>query len=244
MQERKRSWSVVWAWIPCRVQSSLYDPVALEWAATASSAMAASTGCTRNAVGSSTWQRILIIDVHGAKKLYTPWTGDNIGKSKSKLTSWRWKLPFATEEICSQQPVAANFQPQHVWKLPGRSLRSCYQFSFPTTSLSGHVVMCTACVQWAMLHASETWWLTKPDLQHLQQNDTAMIRQICSVKPQDIVTTRFNELLAWLGIEDLDIILKKRLRWYGHVECSNGAVKRAFDIQVDGKRGPGRPKMT
>ena len=28
------------------------------------------------------------------------------------------------------------------------------------------------------------------------------------------------------------------------MECSNGAVKTAFDIQVDGKRGPGRPKMT
>ena len=25
---------------------------------------------------------------------------------------------------------------------------------------------------------------------------------------------------------------------------SNGAVKTAFDIQVDGKRGSGRPKMT
>ena len=25
---------------------------------------------------------------------------------------------------------------------------------------------------------------------------------------------------------------------------SNGAVKTAFDIQVNGKRGPGRPKMT
>ena len=47
------------------------------------------------------------------------------------------------------------------------------------------------------------------------------------------------------GIEDLDLILKKgRLRWYGHVERSNGAVKTAFDIQVDGKRGPVRPKMT
>ena len=34
------------------------------------------------------------------------------------------------------------------------------------------------------------------------------------------------------------------LRWYGHVERSNGAVKTAFDIQVNGKRGPGRPKMT
>ena len=36
----------------------------------------------------------------------------------------------------------------------------------------------------------------------------------------------------------------KNVRWYGHVERSNGAVKTAFDIQVNGKRGPGRPKMT
>ena len=28
------------------------------------------------------------------------------------------------------------------------------------------------------------------------------------------------------------------------MEGSNGAVKTAFDIQVNGKRGPGRPKMT
>ena len=36
----------------------------------------------------------------------------------------------------------------------------------------------------------------------------------------------------------------RRLRWYGHVERSSGAIKTAFDIQVDGKRGPGRSKMT
>ena len=96
-----------------------------------------------------------------------------------------------------------------------------------------------------MLHASETWPLTKPNLQYLQQNDRAMIRQICNVKPQDIVTTRSNELLARLGIKDLDLILKeRRLRWYGHVECSNSAVKTATDAQVDGKHGPGKPKRT
>ena len=92
-----------------------------------------------------------------------------------------------------------------------------------------------------MLHASETWPLTKPSLQFLQRNDRAMIRQICNVKPQDIVTTRSNELLVWLGIEDLE---ERRLYWYGHVERSNGAVKTAFNIQVDGKHGPLRPKMT
>ena len=94
-----------------------------------------------------------------------------------------------------------------------------------------------------MLHASETWPLTKPNLQRLQRNDRAMIRQICNVRPQDIVTTRSNELLVRLGIEDLNLILKeRRLRWYGHVERFSGAVKTAFHIQVEGKRGPGRLK--
>ena len=88
-----------------------------------------------------------------------------------------------------------------------------------------------------MLYARETWPLTKPKLQHLQRNDRAMIRQICNVKRQDIVTTRSNELLA-------HILNKSRFRWYGHVEHSSGAVKTAFDILVDGKRGPWGPKMT
>ena len=129
-----------------------------------------------------------------------------------------------------------------VWKkfkdlLPVLSSR---HLSFKTR---GHVY--SSCVRSAMLHASKTWPLTKPNLQRLQRNDRAMIRQICNVRPQDIVTTRSNELLVRLGIEDLDLILKERkLWWYGHVERSNGAIKTAFDIQVDGRCGPGKPKMT
>ena len=70
--------------------------VALEWAATASSAMAASTRCTRNAVGSSSWQRTLTTDVHSARELQAPWMADHRRMSRSDLTSWRQKLPFAT----------------------------------------------------------------------------------------------------------------------------------------------------
>ena len=105
---------------------------------------------------------------------------------------------------------------------------SSHHLSFKTR---GHVY--SSCVRSALLHASKTWPLTKLNLQHLQQTDRAMIRQICNVRPQDIVTTRSNELLTRLGIEDLDLILReRRLYWYGHVECSNGAVKTAFHIQV------------
>ena len=76
-----------------------------------------------------------------------------------------------------------------------------------------------------MLHASETWPLTKTNLQRLQRNDRDMIRQICSNKPEDVATVRPSELLAKLELEDLDLILReRRLRWFGHVERSSGAI--------------------
>ena len=81
----------------------------------------------------------------------------------------------------------------------------------------GHVY--SSCVRSAMLHASETWPLTKTNLQRLQRNDRAMIRQICSIKPEDVAKVRSSELLAKLQLEDLDLILReRRLGWFGHVE--------------------------
>ena len=95
-----------------------------------------------------------------------------------------------------------------------------------------------------MLHASKTWPLNKTNLQRLQHNDRAIIRQICSIKPEDVATVRSSELLAKLGLEDLDLILRERkLRWFGHVERSSGAIRTACDIQIDGRRGAGRPKL-
>ena len=92
-----------------------------------------------------------------------------------------------------------------------------------------------------MLHASETWPLTK---MNLQLNDRAMIRQICSIKSEDVATVWLSELLVKLELEDLDLILRERLRWFGHVEGSSGAVRTACDIQIDGRRGAGRSKLT
>ena len=105
--------------------------------------------------------------------------------------------------------------------------------------------MCTACVRSAMLHASETWPLTSQTSNICsgitgQWSDRSAMSSRKTLSPPGS-----NELLAQLGTKDLDLILKeRRLCWYGHVEHSNGAVKTAFDILVDGKRWPGKPKMT
>ena len=39
-------------------------------------------------------------------------------------------------------------------------------------------------------------------------------------------------------------MIERRLRWFGHVERSSGAVRTACDIQIEGRRGTGRPKLT
>ena len=57
----------------------------------------------------------------------------------------------------------------------------------------------------------------------------------CNIKPEDVATVRSRELLTKFELEDLDPILRERqLHWFGHVECSSGAVRTACDIQVDG----------
>ena len=62
---------------------------------------------------------------------------------------------------------------------------------------------------------------------------------------QDVARVRSSELLAKLQLEDLDLILReRRLRWFGHVARSSGAIRTAYDMQIDGKRGAGRPKQT
>ena len=51
--------------------------------------------------------------------------------------------------------------------------------------------------------------------------------------------------MAQLEIDDLDVILReKRLRWFGHAECSSGAIKTVCNIQIDGKYGLGQSKMS
>ena len=45
---------------------------------------------------------------------------------------------------------------------------------------------------------------------NLQRNDRAMIRQICSIKPEDVAMVRSSELLAKLELGNLDLILRER----------------------------------
>ena len=94
------------AWTFCRVQESFHAPsVALEWAATASSAMAANIACTRNAVGSRAWLRTLATDGGQTTEGSPSWTWQAGGGSflllprRHALSSrWLWSFNHNTYE--------------------------------------------------------------------------------------------------------------------------------------------------
>ena len=130
--------------------------------------MAASTGFTRNAVGSSTWQRILITDVHGARELH--------GRPQREVQDRPDKLEVVAS-FCylGDMLLAADgcelsttTRVKTAWKMFKELLPvlSCCHLSFKTR---GRVY--SSCVRSPMLHASETWPLTKPNLKRLQLNN-------------------------------------------------------------------------
>ena len=81
----------------------------------------------------------------------------------------------------------------------------------------------------AVLHVSETWPLTRPDLQRLPHNYRAMIRQMCNIKPEDVATVRSKKLLAQLEIDYVAVILRgKKIRWFVYVERFSGAIKNSL----------------
>ena len=90
-----------------------------------------------------------------------------------------------------------------------------------------------ACIRSALLHGSETWAPTAPDLQRLRRNDRAMIRWICGVKPHDKVP--METLCTKQGIQEASVALKtKRLRWYGHVARASSLTNSITSISIPG----------
>ena len=101
----------------------------------------------------------------------------------------------------------------------------------------GHVY--SSCVWSAMLHASETWPLTKTNLQRLQRNDGAMIRQICSIKSENVATVRSRELLAKLQLEDLNLILREGFAGLGmwSIRVVQSEQHMIYRLKVGGAQG-------
>ncbi|XP_053405146.1 uncharacterized protein LOC128558896 [Mercenaria mercenaria] len=100
-----------------------------------------------------------------------------------------------------------------------------------------------ACVRSALLHGSEKWAPSAPDLQRLCRNDRSMIQWICGIKPNDDVPIA--ALYAKLGLQEVtEAIRTRRLRWYGHVIRASSCINSILSMSISNSKGRGRPRKT
>ena len=98
-----------------------------------------------------------------------------------------------------------------------------------------------ACVRSALLHGSETWAPTAPDLQQLCRNDRSMIRWICGVKPHDEIS--IDLLCARLGIQEVTAALSV-LDGMNTIVRSSSCIKSVTNMEVPCSKARGRPRKT
>ena len=102
-----------------------------------------------------------------------------------------------------------------------------------------------ACVRSVMIYGSETWAITGEQRERLERTEMKMVRWMCGVSLRERKTSK--ELRRMMGIEAIgELVQRARLRWAGHVlrkENTDG-VKKCMDMEIEGNRGRGRPKLT
>ena len=206
MQERQRSWSTVRAWTSCRNQTGFHAmSVAMEWAATASSATAASIGCTRNAVSSTAWHRCTwcqgtACPLDGRPQRESPtWQaggGSFLLLSGRHALSSQWLWTF-NHNMCENR----------LKKIQGADTSSLFPPPlFQDTWLCVQLlcVECNAPCQWDLAIDKAKPPTSAEEWQGNDQTDLqCQTARHCHHQVQWAT--------CWLGIEDLDLILKERL---------------------------------
>jgi hypothetical protein len=87
-----------------------------------------------------------------------------------------------------------------------------------------------------MVYGSETCTAKVEDVRRLVTTDRAMLRWMYGVTLKDRKSSR--DLLGRLGVEDVDVVGRGRLLWFGHVErkSRDDWVRMCRDTAAEGAR--------
>ena len=92
------------------------------------------------------------------------------------------------------------------------------------------------------LYACESWTLTAELQRRIQTMDMRCYRRILHISYEDHVTNEEVRAKIQQAIgphEDLTIVKRRKLQWYGHVSCSSGLAKTVSQGTFKGGRRQG-----
>ena len=95
------------------------------------------------------------------------------------------------------------------------------------------------------LYACESWTLTAEIKRRIQALEVTCYRRLLNISCKDHVTNKEvrNRIQNAIGVhDDLTMVKKWKLRWYGHISRSSGMAKTMLQGTVKGARRRGRQK--
>ena len=97
------------------------------------------------------------------------------------------------------------------------------------------------------LHACESWTLTAELQRKIQAMEMRYFRKILQSHTKTMLVVTYKEVLAKIQQaigphEDLTIVKRRKLQWYGHVSSSSGLAKSILQGTVNGGRRQGRQR--
>ena len=102
--------------------------------------------------------------------------------------------------------------------------------------------MYKSCVRGTMFYSSECWALRQENKKLLERSEKAMPLCMSNINKEQCVNK--NSLLSRMKLKSLDSVLScSRLCWFEHVRWSELYTGQIFDLEVEGNRSRGRPKM-
>ena len=111
--------------------------------------------------------------------------------------------------------------------------------------IKNRIRMYQACIRPVLLYGGETWPITKRLEQLLRSCDSRMLRYMANIRWEDRISNE--EVLHKCRLQEISSVLRKqRLRWFGHVKRmeENSILRRAMNLQLNGRKPVGRPKKT
>ena len=164
------------------------------------------------------------------------------GQRLDQVRSFRYLGSTITENATSEQEIknrighatSAMVKLSAVWGLKGISLKNRMKIS--------------KAIAWAtLLYGCESWTLSQKSINKLKAFEMKCYRRMLNItwkerKTNEFVWEKLTEILGGRPESIIDIIKKRKLKYFGHQIRKQAMAKVLIEGIVEGTRGRGRPR--
>ena len=113
--------------------------------------------------------------------------------------------------------------------------------------IKNKLLLMRSIVSSTLLYACESWTMNKSDEKRLKAFETKSYRRLLGItwkdrKTNEYVMTKIQEICGFMPEGVVEMVKKKKLKYFGHQIRSGGTTRAVMEGGMEGNRGRGRPQ--